>query len=731
MKPKLDKRIALATALATTLMLPLGAAARGPGGQEEIYFEQLRGLQPPLPDLTGIVVDRNAAIALGKALFWDIGAGSDGQACASCHFHAGADMRVKNQLNPGKDDGTTTAVFGDANGLMKSGAVAGPNYTLQPADFPLHVLADVNNRDSAILYDTHDVVGSAGTFGTKFKRVRPRAFSLLAPSTNPNLTTDVCSGNYTDPIFHTAYGNVRRVTGRNTPTNINAVFNFRSFWDGRANNVFNGVDPFGARNQGASIYVRSGTGGIAPQKLALVDASLASQAVGPPLSDVEMSCAGRIFADIGKKLLPQKPLATQAVAANDSVLGPLRQSTGKGLIDRYYELVTKAFAPKYWASLGLFTVDPSTGEVRRSLTGYAQAELNFSMFWGVSIMLYESTLISDQSPYDDYLATNDTSRFGQLEQDGMRVFQGKGMCVNCHRGPTQTAAALQIGASRLDLDMLDEQPEDKIIERMPLANQTLALYDTGFYNIGVTQAKDDAGLGGTDPWGNPLSFTRQFKANPATPGPDQFSVDPCDFEAPTGSLGCGADLSTTDLSGERVAVDGSFKVPTLRNIAQTAPYYHNGGYSTLDQVDEYNNRGGNRRNLDTPDDNPWDPMIARNDTTGTGPLGELIGPDGKRGSNLAPDIEPLGLNDYEKTALVAFLKSLTDDRVRCHAAPFDHPELPVAVGAVDADANGDGRADEVVRTLMATGAAGIPNCAVTNDGDLFSVSASLTSQAFR
>ena len=35
---------------------------------------------------------RNKLVALGKALFWDMQVGSDGiQACASCHFHAGAD----------------------------------------------------------------------------------------------------------------------------------------------------------------------------------------------------------------------------------------------------------------------------------------------------------------------------------------------------------------------------------------------------------------------------------------------------------------------------------------------------------------------------------------------------------------------------------------------------------------------------------------------------------------
>src|SRR4051812_35203651 len=42
-----------------------------------------------------------SALVLGKAFFWDMQVGSDGQACGSCHFHAGADSRAKNQLNPG------------------------------------------------------------------------------------------------------------------------------------------------------------------------------------------------------------------------------------------------------------------------------------------------------------------------------------------------------------------------------------------------------------------------------------------------------------------------------------------------------------------------------------------------------------------------------------------------------------------------------------------------------
>ena len=36
----------------------------------------------------------------------------------------------------------------------------------------------------------------------------------------------------------------------------------------------------------------------------------------------------------------------------------------------------------------------------------------------------------------------------------------------------------------------------------------VALYDQGFYNIGVAPTENDLGIGGSDPFGNPLSFTR-------------------------------------------------------------------------------------------------------------------------------------------------------------------------------------------------------------------------------
>src|SRR5207302_11239039 len=54
----------------------------------------LKNIKPPVPaNLGQYIADTNAAIVLGKALFWDQQVGTEasnvGLACASCHFHAG------------------------------------------------------------------------------------------------------------------------------------------------------------------------------------------------------------------------------------------------------------------------------------------------------------------------------------------------------------------------------------------------------------------------------------------------------------------------------------------------------------------------------------------------------------------------------------------------------------------------------------------------------------------
>src|SRR3954451_343054 len=73
----------------------------------------------------------------------------------------------------------------------------------------------------------------------------------------------------------------------------------------------------------------------------------------------------------------------------------------------------------------------------------------------------------------------------------------------------------------------------------------------------------------------------------------------------------------------------------------------------------------------------------------------------------------------EQDNLVAFLQSLTDHRVRCSRAPFDHPELLVPDGQKPNVVKSDGRLADQLRTLAATGAGGdVSGSCLANAGDL-------------
>ena len=635
---------------------------------------------PEIPGLQNFIRNREAAIVLGKALFWDIQTGSDGTACASCHFHAGADGRTKNQLSPGIKAGDL--VF---NPTATGGG--GPNYQLKANDFPFHKLANPLDRQSQVLFDSNDVVGSQGTFGSTFLGVgvRPRPGDTCGPAPQDEFNVQGIA--------------TRRVEPRNTPTTINAVFNYRNFWDGRANNTFNGVTPFGPRDTGAKVLEALPDGSARLTTIALRNASLASQAVGPPLSEFEMSCLNRTFKDVGRRMLSLRPLGLQAVHPQDSVLANYRLTVDKvkGLELSYPDLIRAAFQPKWWKAPGLFTAPPST-------IGYTQMETNFSLFWGLAIMMYESTLVSDQAPIDKFVgwpgSPPKVTALNTQQLSGFGIFRGKGLCVSCHGGAEFTSAAT-------NLQPVGEG-EGTVVENMFLADGTLADYDNGFYNIGVRSTSDDRGVGAQDPFGNPLSFTRTwFNQLRGTPVSDPLAVDPCRFGVFFDPTAC---WIAPDPRNVRVAVDGAFKTPTLRNVSLTRPYFHNGSRLTLAQVVEFYNRGGDRRGQDG------------NDTTG------YIGIDAPNGgtTNVHPDVHPLNLSPQEQADLVAFLRyALTDRRVACEKAPFDHPALKLTNGhkgdqtAVQ-DANNDGKADDAFINKPAVGAGGLPDaqCLRNDDGSI-------------
>ena len=585
--------------LVLALAIAPGAFAQEPVVEEHEAPDALSTLAVPLPENLGdFVVNEEAAILLGKALFWDVQVGSDGQvACATCHYHAGADHRTKNTVNPGPDG--EFDIVGEPGDCVDG-------------------LSFLNPREASI----DDVVGSQG--------VRKKDFEGINMA--PGAIVD-CGLAVMDETFLAQ----RQVTGRQAPTVINAVFNHRNFWDGRAQNDFNGVDPFGSRNSDAYVHCVV-DGAIEQESISLKDASLASQAVGPVNSEIEMAWSGRAFRDVAKKLFALRPLAQQRVAADDGVLGPYVHMSGFGLDADYLIMVKDAFNSKYWDSMELFN---EAGDVDPAGT-YSLAEQNFSLFWGLAVMMYEATLVSDDTPYDAY-ALGDDSALTDQEKKGLDVFLNEGKCINCHEGPEFTGATITQLGSGASGDLL----ETSIIEDMIMGDGNQAFYDSGFYNIGVRPTAEDIGLGGVDPWGKPLSFTRLDK---------QGNVNG----------DCHEDLICSISGDARVAVDGSFKTPTLRNIELTGPYFHSGRYATLESVvDFYLRRGDSTKLAD-----------GSGDTTGTGPLGE----GGSGGSNLDADIERLELDNTDSLALVAFMKALTDERVRYEEAPFDHPELVLPNG---------------------------------------------------
>ena len=130
--------------------------------------------------------------------------------------------------------------------------------------------------------------------------------------------------------------------------------------------------------------------------------------------------------------------------------------------------------------------------------------------------------------------------------------------------------------------------------------------------------------------------TRCFECHnlPTFANPD-FKVigvpDPEDLASP--------DLGRSEIAGGN-AYDRAFKVPTLRNVALTAPYMHNGAFETLSEVIDFYALGGGRgEGLDLP--------------------------------NLDDKIRPFALTAVQKGDLIAFLHALTDESAK--------PEIPESV----------------------------------------------------
>jgi cytochrome c peroxidase len=357
------------------------------------------------------------------------------------------------------------------------------------------------------------------------------------------------------------------------------------------------------------------------------------------------------------------------VDPTDSVLGTFVNDPGvnggRGINLTYEELIQWAFVPQYWNSAGPGATTLLTA------SGFHLMENNFSLFWGLAVQAYELTLRADQTPYDMFMGGDNNA----LTQDQMRglltyihteaavqqtnpIFNNIafGACQLCHSGPELTENSLVNVPAKffITTDMTVKMDHNRELAIVPPSSN----FDVGFSNISTRPNREDIGIGDTALGGIPLSFFRQGQQGyifgllplfPASPNPTRGSN-----------------------------INGAFKIPSLRNIELSGPYFHNGGTLTLKQAVEFYARHGDFADVNEPDIDVGLAMVQN-------------------------------VTDADVDFIVSFLLSLTDERVRWEQAPFDHPQLFIPNGHPTSGSHpvlgADYLPDNIIE-LSAVGAAG-------------------------
>jgi cytochrome c peroxidase len=200
--------------------------------------------------------------------------------------------------------------------------------------------------------------------------------------------------------------------------------------------------------------------------------------------------------------------------------------------------------------------------------------------YGKAIEAYLRKLVSRNAPFDRYVAGDNNAISLQAKQ-GLKLFVGKAGCVGCHNTPLFSDDNFHVIGLHIDTTL---SPHADPTETGRTSNQALIC------NPGI--ADGDFNVNGP------------YSDDPATQRDSNF----CQQTIPV----------------------GLWRTKTLRQIAGTAPYFRDGQATTLDDVIEFYDRGGD-------------------------PAGTFLG--GPK------EIQPLHLSPEEKGWLKEFLKTLTGDPV--------------------------------------------------------------------
>ncbi|MEA2701098.1 MAG: cytochrome c peroxidase [Myxococcales bacterium] len=285
----------------------------------------------------------------------------------------------------------------------------------------------------------------------------------------------------------------------------------------------------------------------------------------------------------------------------------------------------------------VFKTDPMTDDVDTVFANYAKA-----------IAAFEQTLVGANAPFDQFLHAPSGAQAETISpaaKRGARLFVGKAGCYDCHNTPLfsdglfHNIGVPQVGAFVPTLADCASLPDCTCDEATPTTLATRKCLPWGAWD-GLGKLRAVTAFRRDDPL---HSSACQASAAGAADGGTASCADDSRSQfvsALTGNADGGGGYGVPDRLGAELI--GAWRTPSLRNVALTAPYMHDGLYQTLEEVIGHYNRGGD------------------GDSSGSG------------GGRLAVPIKPLDLADDERHDLVAFLKTLTGaplpPRVGCRPA---------------------------------------------------------------
>jgi cytochrome c peroxidase len=283
-----------------------------------------------------------------------------------------------------------------------------------------------------------------------------------------------------------------------------------------------------------------------------------------------------------------------------------------------------------------------------------------------AIASFERIIISGNSPYDRYVFGLDDNAISVSAKRGEALFFDETHeCFHCHVGFNLTTS----------IDAEGRTPER-------------TFNNTALYNVRCSEF----GLPPLDlPWCNPppdpVLCQLQTMAQPLGCN--------CEGSGPQ-DMGCFPPPNTGIYASTHKTEDmGRFKPPTLRNIAVTAPYMHDGSAATLDDVLDHYAAGGR-----------------------TVSEGRFAG-DGSKSPSKGAFVRGFQLSERDRADLIEFLSALTDEEFLTNprlADPFEDVTCPC-----DCNFDGTVAVNELITSINISLGSSLALCVVSDpngDGDV-------------